>query len=152
MTEQPEWECIANIGDMNPIDHGGKFILVDKTGRYDPEMEVLEKEYNQRNSWMVWRFIMEPHTYINGVLSDNPHHPEMPVWYADDIKSVAETCDKEPQELIDALCSEDPRERAEGYYCLFTCLSADNFDSYPLTLDREEVEERYSEAPYNVEV
>ncbi len=95
---------------------------------------------------------MEPHTYINGVLSANPYHPEDAVWYADQIADIARTCSKEPQELVDALCSHDARERAEGYYCLFTCLSADNFDSYPLTLDREEVEERYSESPYNVEV
>jgi hypothetical protein len=149
---QPEWECIANLGDVDPIEHGGKFIMVDKTGVYAPEMEVLEKEYNRRNSWRVWRFIMEPHTYIDGVLSDNPHCPELPVWYADDIKGVAESCDMESQELIDYLCSADPRKRAEGYYCLFTCLSADNFDSYPLDLDRDEVKERYSEAPYNVEV
>ena len=152
MTEQPDWECIANIGDINPIDHGGKFVLVDKTGVYAPEREVLEKEYNQRNSWMVWRFIMEPHTYIDGVLSDNPHHPAMPVWYADDIDSVAQACGITADALIANLCSADPRQRAEGYYCLFTCLSADNFDSYPLTLDRAEVEERYSEPPYNVEV
>lgn len=152
MTDQPEWECIANIGDVNPIDHGGKFILVDKTGLHAPEMEVLEKEYNRRNSWRVWRFTMEPHTYIRGVLSDNKYYPDKPVWYADDIDSVAEACDMEPLALINALCSYDAKERAEGYYCLFTCLSADNFDSYPLELDREEVEERYAEAPYNVEV
>jgi hypothetical protein len=149
---QPDWECIANIGDVNPIDHGGKFVLVDKTGVYAPEMEVLEKEYNRRNSWMVWRFIMEPHTYIDGVLSDNPYHPDKPAWYADDINDVAESCGVEPDALIANLCSADPRQRAEGYYCLFTCLSADNFDSYPLALDRAEVEERYSESPYNVEV
>lgn len=152
MTEQPEWECIANLGDVNPIDHGGKFVLVDKTGRYAPEMEVLEKEYNRRNSWRVWRFTMEPHTYVNGVLSDNPYHPDKPAWYADDITDVAEACGVEPDELIARLCSADARERAEGYYTLFSCLPADNFDSYPLELDREEVEERYSEAPYNVEV
>lgn len=149
---QPEWECIANFGDVNPIEHGGKFILVDKTGVYPPEMEVLEKEYNRRDSWRVWRFIMEPHTYINGVLSDNPYHPDKPVWYADDITGVAESCDVEPADLIANLCSADARERAEGYYYLFTCLSADDFDPYPLELDREEVEERYAEAPYNVEV
>lgn len=149
---QPEWECIANLGDVNPIEHGGKFVLVDKTGVYAPEMEVLEKEYHQRNSWLVWRFVMEPHTYINGVLSDNPYHPDEPAWYADDIAGVAESCGVEPDELIRNLCSADPRERAEGYYCLFTCLSAADFDSYPLELNRTEVEERYSEAPYNVEV
>lgn len=152
MTEQPEWECIANLGDVNPIDHGGKFVLVDKTGRYAPEMEVLEKEENRRNNWRVWRFILEPHTYVNGVLSDNPYHPDKPAWYADDITGVAESCGVEPDELIANLCSADARERAEGYYCLFTCLSADSFDSYPLDLDREEVEERYSAAPYNVEM
>ena len=149
---QPEWECIANLGDVNPIEHGGKFVLVDKTGVYAPEMEVLEKEYHTRNNWRVWRFILEPHTYINGVLSDNPYHPDKPVWYADDITGVAESCGVEPEELIRNLCSEDARERAEGYYCLFTSLSADSFDCYPLDLDRAEVEERYAESPYNVEV
>ena len=149
---KPDWECIANLGDVNPIKHGGKFVLVDKTGLYDPQMEVLDKEYSRRNSWRVWRFDMEPHTYINGVLSDNKYHPDKPVWYADDITDVAEACGVDPEELIRNLCSDDPRERAEGYYCLFTCLSADSFDFDPLDLDREEVEERYSDAPYNVEV
>lgn len=148
---QPEWECIANLGDVNPVEHGGKFVLVDKTGVYAPEMEVLDREYNRRNSWRVWRFTMEPHTYVNGVLSDNPHHPGKPAWYADDITMVAEACGVDQEELIRNLCSADPRQRAEGYYCLFTCLSADDFDSYPLDLDREEVKERYSDTPYSVE-
>ncbi len=152
MTEQPEWECIANIGDMNPIDHGGKFVLVDKTGRYAPEMEVLERMEHLKNTWQVWRFPMERCTYVNGVLSDNSYHPELAAWFADDIESTASTMDTDAHTLIRQLCSEDPRERAEGYYCLWTCHGADNFDSYPLELTRREAKARYSDEPYNVEV
>lgn len=152
MSEQPEWELVMNLGDINPIEHGGKFVLRDKTGRYAPEMEVVEKVYHRKNEWQVWRFCLEPHTYINGVLSDNPYHPEEPVWYADDIEEVAETFDIEGAELIALLCSDDPEGRARGYEYLWGYHSSDNFDSYPLELDREEVEERYAQAPYNVEV
>lgn len=151
-TQQPEWHCLANIGDANPIDHGGKFVLVDATGVYAPEMEVVERMEHLKNTWHVWRFPMDKCTYINGVLSDNKFHPESAAWFADDIESTARTMGTDAETLIGQLCSEDPRERAEGYYCLWTCHSADNFDSYPLELDREEVEERYSAEPYNVEV
>lgn len=152
MTEQPDWECIANLGDMNPIEHGGKFVLVDKTGVYAPEMEVVEQLVQEPDTWRVWRFIMEPHTYVRGVLSDNKYHPELPVWYAKDIPDIARMFDMTAEALIHALCSPEPRERAEGYYCLWSYYPAEEFDSYPLELDRAEVEERYSESPYNVEV
>lgn len=150
---QPKWECIANLGDVNPIDHGGKFVLVDRTGVYPPEMEVLEPlEFSEPDTWQVWRFAMDRCTYVNGVLSDNPYHPGSAAWFADDIAGVAETFGVEPGELIGQLCSADPRERAEGYYCLFGYYSADNFDSYPLELDEDEVRERYADPLYNVEV
>lgn len=152
MAEQPEWELVVNLGDMNPIEHGGKFVLRDKTGRYAPEMEVVERVYHRKNEWLVWRFTLEPHTYVNGVLSDNPHHPELRAWYADDIDGIAEMFDVDSDELIQQLCSDDPATRARGYECLWGYHSSDNFDSYPLDMDREEVEERYSQAPYNVEV
>jgi hypothetical protein len=150
---QPDWKCIVNLGDVNPIDYGGKFVLVDKTGKYAPEMEVLDPvETCGEEVWRVWRFIMDRCTYIDGVLSDNPYHPGHAVWYADDIDDIAQMYDKDREQLIGELCSDDPRERAEGYYCLFGYYPAENFDSYPLDLDREEVEERYSQAPYCVEV
>jgi hypothetical protein len=151
----PDWECIANLGDVNPIDHGGKFVLVDKTGVYPPEMEVLEPLEpcgQEAEVWQVWRFPMDRCTYIDGVLSDNPYHPDKPAWFADDISDIASMYGVERDELIGQLCSEAPRERAEGYYCLFGYYPAENFDSYPLDLDRAEVEERYADAPYNVEV
>ncbi len=38
---QPAWECIAQLGDKNPIDHGGYWILRDTTGVYAEEAELL---------------------------------------------------------------------------------------------------------------
>jgi hypothetical protein len=39
---QPKWKIIANLGDIDPLDEGGYFIFVDKTGVYTPEGRVLE--------------------------------------------------------------------------------------------------------------
>ena len=38
---QPVWSCIANLGDVNPIDYGGYFVYIDTTGVYPPEAELL---------------------------------------------------------------------------------------------------------------
>lgn len=37
---QPQWKCIANLGDVNPVEHGGMFVLIDETGKHDPQLEV----------------------------------------------------------------------------------------------------------------
>lgn len=42
MTQQPQWRCIANLGDVNPIEHGGAFLYIDMTGVYAPELEVWQ--------------------------------------------------------------------------------------------------------------
>ena len=41
MTNQPDWECIGQLGDADPIEHGGYWILRDKTGVYPEEGEFL---------------------------------------------------------------------------------------------------------------
>ena len=123
MTEQPIWRCIANLGDVNPLDHGGVFVLIDKTGVYPPEMEVWEAPDGDVEHWERARFIMDPCTYRDGVLSDNPYHPELPAWWAADgwLASCANTNGVTGLELINQLCSDDPVERAQGYYSLYLC-------------------------------
>lgn len=39
---QPKWKLIANIGDASPFEHGGQFIFKDLTGKYPPELEIIE--------------------------------------------------------------------------------------------------------------
>lgn len=111
--DQPQWKIIANLGDANPIDHGGTFVFVDETNVHTPQIEVLESvggetedEYNEHDElisegnekWVVYRFDIDQCTYgkmVNGkwqplnhydeegILSDNQFHPDYPAWFAE---------------------------------------------------------------------
>ncbi len=146
-TTQPSWKIVSNMGDRNPIDHGGYFVYVDETGTYDPEAELLVTYgENVGNQWTVFRFSLERCTCLNGILSDNKYHPDYPAWFAKDLTSVAETHGQALDELVLMLCSEDPKERARAYESIGNYHGFENFDSYPLTFtDRAEVEARYAE-------
>ena len=41
-TNQPNWVFVCNLGDASQIEHGGKFVYVDTTGVYRPEVVLLE--------------------------------------------------------------------------------------------------------------
>jgi hypothetical protein len=153
MTQQPDWELVGTIGDVDPLGYGGGFVFRDKTGVYAPEIEYVEpigdgSSRDDVQSVTVYRTILEPHTYINGVLSDNKYHPESPVWYADDLDRVCECCDRDRSEMIDALCGSDPMAKAGAYEALAGYFGWHEFDHYPLTLTPAEAEERYAAAKY----
>ena len=161
MGQQPQWKFIAQLGDVNPIDHGGQFLFIDETGVYDPELEVLEliegdteDEYNDDEElvqegdmkWEVHRFPLERCTFRNGILSDNEFHPDLPAWFADKIESVASFVGSSAEELIEYLCGEDVKLRAIAYKAIADYHGINNFDDYPITFDnRRELEERYAD-------
>ncbi len=156
MSKQPEWECIANLGDVDPVDYGGYFVLRDKTGVHEAEAEFVDTRDDGTDvvEWTVYRFILDKCTYIDGVLSDNKYHPEHPAWF-NELRGVAAYCgvgdDADVDGLIAALCSENPIERADAYSAVAEYHGWENFDSYPLTFtDRAEAEARY--APYLAEL
>jgi len=140
---QPKWRLRANIGDVNPIDHGGKFVYVDSTGVYDPEMEILEPiDDGGSEHWEIHRFSLERCTFENGVLSDNQFHPDHAAWFADDIDRVKSCCDHET--IIEDLCSGDPVARAFAYNSITVYFGAHEFDQYPLKFtSRSEIRKRY---------
>jgi len=37
----PKWALVAQLGDADPVDHGGFFVFVDTTGKYDPQCVCL---------------------------------------------------------------------------------------------------------------
>ena len=142
-TAQPEWKFLNNLGDNHPIDYGGYFILEDKTGVYDPEAIWLESPDSDESKepWIVYRFSLEPHTYINGILSDNKYHPDHAVWYAEDINSLSKDIDVLPNILIEMFCSNNPIQRAIAYREVLQHWGPENFDFYPLIFKtREEIE------------
>lgn len=143
-SNQPIWRLVAQLGDANPIDYGGLFVYEDTTGVYPPECERLDAPEDDGGKWIVHRFILEPCTYVAGVLSDNKFHPESPAWFADSIEDIAKhNGQPEPRAFIDSLTSGTTAERAFCWMAIGEYHGFENLDSYPLTLTREEAEERY---------
>lgn len=110
-TLQPSFWCVANIGDVDPLNHGGAFVLVDRRGNYCPELHILEPigedDYGDPTSWELYKVLMENCTLFrdgNGepVLSDNCHHPTSCAWFADgdDLASLASYIGA----TVDSLC------------------------------------------------
>lgn len=148
---QPEWELVGTIGDRNPVEYGGGYVFRDKTGVYDPEVEYVEPIETDDGSAGVfaYRVVLESHTYVNGILSDNKFHPDKAVWYADDLDRVCETCDCDRDELIGNLCGDDPVARAWAYETLASYFGWHEFDHYHLTLTADEAEKRYEQPKYH---
>ena len=156
---QPKWKCIGNLGDRNPLDYGGYFVFVDKTGVYPPEAELLEldDENDERTTYTVHRFILEPCTYIDGILSDNRFHPDKPAWFAGTederkerpqdstyLKNLADYAGLTVKELAGMFCDDAPLIRAEAWRIVGQYHGFENLDNYPLTkLSRTEVRKRY---------
>lgn len=133
-----------------PLEYGGYFVYVDETGVYPPEAELLEVEelYDGRDqSYTVHRFTLEPCTYVNGVLSDNPYHPSNPVWFVvhDGLNVLASYIGTSTTDLIKLFTSNDPIERAHAWRAVGEYHGFENLDDYPLQLSRAEAEERYRE-------
>lgn len=142
-TQQPKWKLVANLGDKNPIDHGGYFVYVDQTGVYPPEAALLESPETDAGTWTAWRFVLDPCTFTNGVLSDNKFHPDKPAWFADDLDKLAQFVGQTKEQLIELFTSDDPLKRAQAWRAVGDYFGYENLDGDPLQLSREEAERKY---------
>ena len=155
---QPAWECIAQLGDKNPIDHGGYWILRDTTGVYSEEAELLIVPDDEDGDYTIHRFTLERCTFIDGVLSDNKFHPDHAAWWAKPeaernarpqdttyLKNLADFIEMGVEELAADFCSEDALKRAMAYRAVGDYHGFDNLDNYPLTMKLGEVKARYKE-------
>lgn len=141
---QPVWKFLANIGDVNPVDYGGKFVYKDETGVYPPEMAVLEvPEEGESQIYCEFRFILDKCTYVNGVLSDNQFHPEHPAWFADDIEAIEDCIGQDRGSVIAGLCSDDTLARAFAYDAIASYFGYHEFDHYPLEMSRRDAKKRF---------
>jgi hypothetical protein len=134
----PTWKLVAQLGDENPLEYGGYFVYIDETGAYTSEAEYLIEMLD--GTFTAYRFILEPCISVNGVLSDNPYHPETPVWFDKDIDRVSESCGID---LIPLFCTPDPVQRAIAWREVGEYYGFENLDNYPLTLTKKEAKKRY---------
>ena len=143
MTRQPEWKFIANLDDNHPLDYGGLFVFEDTTGVYAPECELLlEPPGDSGGDYTIYRWCMEPCTFINGVLSDNKYHPDKEAWFAKSLPVIADYCGQELETIIQGLVGGDVREKALIWSVIGGYHGYENLDSYPIYMAREEVAER----------
>jgi hypothetical protein len=187
MSNQPIWKLVANLGDASPLEYGGKFLYVDTTGVYSPEVkviippeerpgfpfngakadpecdeepakELIPDKVPQKYKTEVWRFTVEPCTYINGILSDNKFHPECGAWFAGTeaerlerpqdttyLKGLAEYIGLTADELIALFLNENVEARASAWIAIGEYHGWEELDQYPLYLTAAECEERYRE-------
>jgi hypothetical protein len=144
---------LAMISASHPrdlCDYGCTF-LVETIGESDrPQVVVIEPNDtsgdNRPKSWKEYRFDIDRCTYIDGVLSDNPYHPESAVWFADDLESIADSIGATKEDMIEHFQSPDPIDRAVAYQAIGknTGHGFLEFDQYPLEFTkRSEVYRRW---------
>ncbi len=163
---QPDWECIGQLGDANPVEYGGLWVLRDKTGVYCEEAELLivpddDTDWAADRKCVIYRFILErchwtPKLFDMGVLSDNKFHLDHAAWWAEpegnkvlrpqDSTYLSNLCSFtgiEGPDLIEMFCSADALQRAQAYRIVGEYHGFDNLDHDPLTLPRWQARRRY---------
>lgn len=158
---QPEWQFVTNLGDVHPIDHGGYFLYADKTGTYEPEVELLhspdeDPDDPTRKAWMVSRWTIQNMTFVDGILSANEFHKNVPEWFAVPesrrasrpqdttcLRNISAFMAMSDRELVSMFLSHDIRVRAMAWKAVGDYHGFINLDQYPFTLTRGEAEKRY---------
>jgi hypothetical protein len=119
---QPVWRLVANLGDLEPLLHGGLFVYRDETGVYPPELERVTPypELWPDTPYLIDRVVMEDCTWENGVLSDNEFHKDQPAWFAERFGSVASFIGMDEADARDHILSSDPVERARAWEAILS--------------------------------
>lgn len=138
---QPQWKTVCNVGDVNPVDYSGGIVQVDETGVYAPECTWIEAGESEDDPVTVYQFILEPCTFINGILSDNRFHPQHPVWFQDSLQTFADNFGESLDWIVEKFTSDDPAERAFAWLEVAQHWGFHELDSYPLTMTPDECRE-----------
>jgi hypothetical protein len=156
-TNQPVWKLVANLGDANPLEYGGLFVLRDETGIYHGEIVKIEppsedfsdystdSNWSDAARWTVWRAVCEPCTYMDGILSDNRHHPGLAAWFADSAPALCDTMGCEESEFRRMITTGDDCERAHAWAMVGDYHGWNNLDGYPRKMTIEEARKLIAE-------
>lgn len=141
---QPSFWCIANIGDANPLEYGGCFVLVDRTGVYSPELLLLtvDDDGYRRASILMDKLIRIKRANGLHELSDNRFHPNVPAWFGktNDLQELASYSGRRYEELVAGFLSSSPLENASCWFDLEKYHGIENFD-HPLKVEEDKANE-----------
>jgi len=134
-----QWREAGHVGDVNWPEYGGGpvYCRIPDRGEQldiygDCRLEYVEPPPDDvdfedpRARWMIYRVDLDP---------------EVPSW--GDLDDVARTAEQDPDEIAAAFESTDPMDRAWAYETWAGHYGWHEFDSYPLVLDIDAVEQRY---------
>lgn len=149
-TQQPSYWAIANIGDVSPLEYGGKFVCIDRTGNYDPILWIFYPEASGDDGLFYTYHVELPRCFmvhgdsVNNIIGvgANFYHPYLTEWFGDKEKltRVADSCGKTFDSLCDSLCSSNVIERAFAYDSLISYYGVHEFDDYSSRIDKAQVE------------
>lgn len=137
----PQWKVVVQ-SDFYRIEN-------DETGVYEPEMEVVD-EVNER-SFLLYRFPLEKQKKVGPFLVPFKYQKEtwpFPTklyepWFVSGLESIAASFGASKLDLVMALCSEDPIERAWAYQAIGGHYGWLNFDGYPTVMSSEGLDKRW---------
>lgn len=111
---QPRWKLVANLGDVNPIEHGGFFVYVDTSKQYyEPEIEVLETS-DTPEGWTLSRL----------TIAQSPENE----WWWKKLKNVASYCGADLADLAADLIVGDLLDKARAYRDIISYFGTYEFD------------------------
>lgn len=154
-----DWVFLRNLGDVSFLDYGGYFIYKHATGVYPEEAERLIPDSMDESgdggdpylsTYTIYRFPLDRLKLVDGYLVPLKYAPDWPhpvekydEWFHEELGQVAESVGSTKAQMETALTSADPLDRAIAYEAIGNHFGWDNFDSYPLKINRREAEERY---------
>lgn len=134
-TQQPKWQFIGHVGDVDPIAYGGGFVYEDRTKVYAPEMTYFEpapdSEWDKlggKTPLAVYRILLERDSTSEW-------------WYAR-LPEVASYAGVQI-ETLQGMALGSTMQKALIYEMLIQYFGAHEFDSYPNTTTEGKAYFRY---------
>lgn len=142
---EPKITVLANLGDRNALDYGGHIVfqaeMPDGRITYHSEFweEPVKRQHRMKPApkedvYEVYRWDIEPDAVKDLDWAE--------------LASVAESIGVDPAQFEASGRSENPVERAMFYEQVGRHHGFENLDSYPVTLTRKEMEERWSKSDF----
>lgn len=144
---KPFFCCIDNLGDVNPYEYGGAFVMLDLNGINDPELIIYEDETREKIALVIERgfLVKDEHNNILGV-SFNHWNSRYVDRELSDLQSIASFIGQSTLEFAMALCDVDVRKRALAWKSVYDYWGADNIGASVYRFDTKKEARQFCDA------
>lgn len=149
-TLQPSYWCIENLGDVDPVQYGGKFVCIDRRGIYAPIMLILQEKERGKKVRLCHEIELERCFIVRDSggemkgVGANHYHAHMTEWFGgySDLEGVASFAGYNSEKaLAELLASQNVLDRAQAYGSVVDYFGAHQFDQEPREYDKRGAED-----------